>query len=165
MLSLHIIELFILLHLILLLKLCMQSKIVTDSATENILVVGEIYCMINPLTPSDILTLSTNEHAILDGKHKVDSVRELHAKVRANIDKRNEQYARFNTQRKYKLQPRGDKPFQVLEMINDNTYKLDLPIAYGNVSSTINVADLSLFVVSEEFDLRNPFEEGGNDRA
>ncbi|RDX71967.1 hypothetical protein CR513_48614, partial [Mucuna pruriens] len=91
----------------------------------------------------------------------------------ANIEKRNEQYSRqankgrvkvtfeprdwvwvhmrkerFPIQRNSKLKPRGDGPFQVLERINDNTYKLDLPTTYG-----------------EEFDSRtNPFEEGGNDR-
>ncbi|RDX68926.1 hypothetical protein CR513_52031, partial [Mucuna pruriens] len=144
----------------------------------------------NPLTALDILTLPTNQHANLYGKHKADFVIKLHAKVQANIKKRNEQYARqankervkvtfepkywiwvhlrkerFSTQRKYKLQPRGDEPFQVLEMINDNAYKLDLPTAYGNVSSTFNVVDLSLCVVSEEFDSRmNPFKEGGNDK-
>ncbi|RDX81576.1 Retrovirus-related Pol polyprotein from transposon 17.6, partial [Mucuna pruriens] len=98
-------------------------------------------------------------------KHKAKFVRELHVK-------RNKQYAsqenkwcvmtfepedcvwvhrrneRFPTQRKYKLQPRGDETFQVLERINDNTYKLDLSSTYG-----------------EEFDSRtNPLEEGGNDR-
>ena len=96
----------------------------------------------------------------------------MHAKVRANIEKRNGQYARqankgrvmtfeprdciwvhrqkerFPTQRIYKLQSRGDGTFQVLERINDNAYKLDL-------STTC----------SEEFDsMMNPFEEGGNDR-
>ncbi|RDX68846.1 hypothetical protein CR513_52120, partial [Mucuna pruriens] len=55
---------------------------------------------------------------------------------------------RFPTQRKYELQPRGGGTFQVLERINDNAYKLDLPTTYG-----------------EEFDSRtNPFEEGRNDR-
>ena len=34
---------------------------------------------------------------------------------------------RFPNQRKSKLQPRGDGPFQVLERINDNAYKIDLP--------------------------------------
>ncbi|RDX85902.1 hypothetical protein CR513_32835, partial [Mucuna pruriens] len=67
---------------------------------------------------------------------------ELHSKVQANIEKRNEQYAmqankgmrkeRFSTQRKYKLQPRGDETFQVLKRINDNAYTLDLSTAYGN---------------------------------
>jgi len=67
---------------------------------------------------------------------------------------------RFPTQRQSKLQPRGDRPFQVLERINDNAYKIDLPSNYGNVSVTFNVADLSLFDVGDS--RTNPFEEGGN---
>ncbi|XP_057492116.1 uncharacterized protein LOC130777711 [Actinidia eriantha] len=68
---------------------------------------------------------------------------------------------RFPVQRRSKLLPRGDGPFQVLERINDNAYKLDLPGEY-NVSATFNVTDLSPFVVGE--DLRaNPFQEGRND--
>ena len=59
--------------------------------------------------------------------------------------------------------PRGDGHFQVLERINDNTYKIDLPGEYG-VSASFNVADLSPF----DFDVgansrTNHFEEGGND--
>jgi len=51
----------------------------------------------------------------------------------------------------------------VLERINDNAYKIDLPSEY-NVSSTFNVSDLSLFYVDGEFDLRtNPSQEGEND--
>ncbi|RDY12236.1 Retrovirus-related Pol polyprotein from transposon 17.6, partial [Mucuna pruriens] len=115
---------------------------------------------------------NTMADALSRGKQKAKFVRELHAKVWDNIEKRNGQYARqankgrvmtfepgdcvwvhrrkerFPTQRKYKLQPRGDGTFQVLERINDNAYKLDLSTTYG-----------------EEFDLRmNPFDEGGNDR-
>ena len=57
----------------------------------------------------------------------------------------------------------GDGPFQVLERINDNAYKLDLPSEY-NVSSTFNVANLSPLVAGDDFDLRtNPFQEEGND--
>ncbi|RDY14777.1 hypothetical protein CR513_00098, partial [Mucuna pruriens] len=44
---------------------------------------------------------------------------------------------RFPTQRRYKLQPRGDGTFQVLERINDNAYKLDLLTTYGNVKNLI----------------------------
>ena len=59
--------------------------------------------------------------------------------------------------------PRGDGPFQVLEWINNNAYKLDLPSEY-NVSATFNVADLSSFAAGDDFDLRtNPFQEEGND--
>jgi len=45
---------------------------------------------------------------------------------------------RFPEQRKSKLQPRGDGPFQVLKRINDNAYKIELPSEY-NVSTTFNV--------------------------
>jgi len=38
--------------------------------------------------------------------------------------------------------PRVDDPFEVLERINDNAYKVNLPGDYG-VSATFNVADLS----------------------
>ena len=70
---------------------------------------------------------------------------------------------RFPEQRKSKLQPRGDGPFQVLERINDNSYKVKLPGEY-NVSSTFNVSDLSLFDAEGESDLRtNPSQEGEND--
>ncbi|RDX76064.1 Retrovirus-related Pol polyprotein from transposon 17.6, partial [Mucuna pruriens] len=132
---------------------------------------------------------NTMANALSRRKQKAKFVKKLHANVRANVEKRNGQYARqankghvmtfkprdgvwghrrkekFPTRRKYKLQARGDGTFQVLERINDYAYKLDLSTAYGNVSSTLNVVDLSLHVVGEKFDSRtNPFEEGGNDR-
>ncbi|XP_071933764.1 uncharacterized protein [Coffea arabica] len=51
---------------------------------------------------------------------------------------------RFPVQRRNKLLPRGDGPFQVIKRINDNAYKLDLP--------------------DDEADLRtNPFEEEEDD--
>ena len=69
----------------------------------------------------------------------------------------------FPEQRRSKHQPRGNGPFQVLERINDNAYKIDLPGEY-NVSSNFNVSNLSLFHVDGEFDLRtNPSQEGEND--
>jgi len=45
---------------------------------------------------------------------------------------------RFPTKRKSKLSPRGDGPFQVLERINNNAYRLDLPEEYG-VNTTFNI--------------------------
>ena len=61
------------------------------------------------------------------------------------------------------MNPRGDGPFQILENINNNAYKVDLPGEY-NVSATFNVSDLSLFDVGEDSRL-NPFEERGNDKS
>jgi hypothetical protein len=41
--------------------------------------------------------------------------------------------------------PRVDRPFQVIEMVNDNAYKVDLPGEY-NISGTFNVKDLSPYL-------------------
>ena len=68
---------------------------------------------------------------------------------------------RFPTCKRSKLHPREDGPFQVLEIINDNAYKLDLPGEY-NISATFNVSDLSPFDVGDN-SKTNPFEERGND--
>ena len=68
---------------------------------------------------------------------------------------------RFPEKRKSKLQPRRDGPFRVLEKINDNAYKIELPGEYG-VSATFNVADLSPFFGSTE-SRTSPFQEGEDD--
>jgi hypothetical protein len=47
---------------------------------------------------------------------------------------------RFPDLRKSKLMPRADGPFKVLEKINDNAYKLDLPPDFSTVSPTFNIA-------------------------
>jgi len=67
----------------------------------------------------------------------------------------------FPKHRKLKLQPYGDGPFQILERINDNAYKIDLPYEYG-VNATFNIVDLTLF--DSGFDSRlNLFEEKRDD--
>jgi purine-nucleoside phosphorylase len=49
----------------------------------------------------------------------------------------------------------------ILESINDNAYKVDLPGEYG-VSAIFNVSNLTLFTISD--DLRsNHFKERGDD--
>ena len=146
----------------------------------------EIVYGFNPLTPLDLLPLPINERASLDGQKKAEMVKKLHESVRHHIEKKNEQYAtkankgrrqvilepgdwvwvhmrkeRFPARRRSKLQPRGDGPFQVLERINDNAYKLALPGDY-NISATFNVSDLSPFDVGDD-SRSNPFEERGND--
>ena len=142
------------------------------------------------MTPLDLLPLpniSMFKHK--DAQAKADFVKKMHEQVKAQIEKRIESYARhankgrrkvtfepgdwvwvhlrkerFPSQRKSKLMPRGDGPFQVLEKINDNAYKIELPGEYG-VSTTFNVSDLSLYDAGDELkDLRtNAFQGGGND--
>jgi len=41
--------------------------------------------------------------------------------------------------------PRVNGPFEILERVNDNAYKVNLPGDYG-VSATFNVADLSPYL-------------------
>jgi hypothetical protein len=58
--------------------------------------------------------------------------------------------------------PRADGPFKILEKLNDNAYKLELPPDFG-VSPTFNIADLTPYV-EEEVELESrmtPFQGGG----
>ena len=133
----------------------------------------------------DLTPLPVYERVSLDGKKKAEIVKQMHEKAKFNIKQITEQYAKqankwqhklvfepndwvrlhmrkeqFPERRKSKLLPRGDDPFQVLEWINDNAYKLDFPGEY-NVSATFNVSDLGSFDVGD--DLRtNPFQEEEN---
>ena len=109
----------------------------------------EIVYGFNPLTPLDLVSLPNDQLIHADAKKKAEYVKELHRKVRANIEARTESYARkankgrkriifepgdwvwvhmrkerFLAQRRSKLLPRGDGPFQVLERINENSYRL-----------------------------------------
>ncbi|XP_048228289.1 uncharacterized protein LOC125369559 [Ricinus communis] len=64
----------------------------------------EIVYGFNPLTPIDLFPLPLNKLVNVDGSSK----------------------ERFPNQRRPKLSPRDDGPFQVLERIYDNAYKIDL---------------------------------------
>uniref|UniRef100_A0A2N9GL90 Integrase catalytic domain-containing protein n=1 Tax=Fagus sylvatica TaxID=28930 RepID=A0A2N9GL90_FAGSY len=146
----------------------------------------EIVYGFNPLTPLDLMPLPIDGRSSLDGQKKAELVKSLHERVRLQIAQKNERVAsqankgrrrvifepgdwvwvhmrkeRFPAHRKTKLHPRGDGPFQILEKINDNAYKVDLPGEY-KVSATFNVSDLSPFDVGED-SWSNPFEERGND--
>jgi hypothetical protein len=71
---------------------------------------------------------------------------------------------RFPDLRKSKLMRRADGPFKVLEKINENAYKLDLPADFG-VSPTFNIADLKSYLGEEdEFESRmTQMQEGEDD--
>ena len=60
--------------------------------------------------------------------------------------------------------PRAKGPFEVLEMVYDNAYKVNLPGNYG-VSATFNVTDLSAYQADDYLpDLRiKSFQQGEDD--
>ncbi|KAA0067526.1 Transposon Ty3-I Gag-Pol polyprotein [Cucumis melo var. makuwa] len=149
----------------------------------------EVVYGFNPLTPLDLSPLPPNMFTSDAASSRVEYIKTLHKEIKERIEKKNQKLVtrknqgrkelifkpgdwvwvhlrkeRFPDQRKSKLQQRGDGPFQVLERINNNAYKLDLRGKY-NVSSTFNVADLTLFDVgNEDLDLRtNPSKERGDD--
>ena len=104
----------------------------------------------NSLTLLNLLPLpNISDFKHKDAHAKVEYVKRLHEQVKAQIAKKNERYAKqanknrkkmvlelgdwvwvhmrkekFTKQRKSKLQPRGDRPFQVLERINNNAYMI-----------------------------------------
>jgi hypothetical protein len=71
---------------------------------------------------------------------------------------------RFPELRKSKLMPRAAGPYNILEKINDNAYKLELPPEFW-VSPTFNIADLKPYLGEEdELESRTtPLQEGEDD--
>ena len=60
--------------------------------------------------------------------------------------------------------PRADGPFKIIEKINDNAYKLELPFEF-RVSPTFNISDLKPYL-GEEDELESkttPIQEGEDD--
>jgi hypothetical protein len=143
----------------------------------------------NPLIPLDLLPLPLDDSLFhRDGEAKASFVKKLHAKVKNQLGKKMEHYARmankkkkpmvfapgdwvwvhfrkerFPNERKSKLHPRGGGPFQVVEKINNNAYRIDLQGEH-HVSSTFNVCDLSPFDVGTlDVDSRSNPLYGGED--
>ena len=146
----------------------------------------EIVYGFNPQAPLDLIPLPLSVKCSLDGKEKAEQVRKIHAKAKENIEKKTKQYEkhankgrkelifeegdlvwihlrkdRFPEERKSKLMPRMDGPFEVIKRINNNAYQIDLQGKY-NISPSFNVSDLLPYVA--DTDLRtNPFQEGEDD--
>ena len=143
----------------------------------------------NPRTPLDLIPLPTQVKFSWEANQRAKEIKDLHTQVRARIEKVNEhnkiqankkrrdvqfqpgdlvwihlRKERFPTKRKSKLLPRSDGPFEVLERINPNAYKVDLPGDYG-VSATFNVADLSPYYDEEDAlpSLRSNSSQPGED--
>ncbi|KAG7564287.1 Reverse transcriptase domain [Arabidopsis suecica] len=147
----------------------------------------EIVYGINPLSPLDLVPLPQKEQVCQDGLRRGEIIKKLHDNAKDNLEKKNADNKRkadrgrkemlfepgdwvwlhmrperFPTQRASKLAPRGDGPFKILEKINDNAYRLELP-SEVRISHTFNVADLSAYDPGDSVLRTKPSEEGGND--
>ena len=112
----------------------------------------EIVYGFKPTTPLDLSPLPPTDQKSQDGVDKAEAIKKLHATVKENLEKRaaktkqqvdkarkemlfepgdwvwlHMRPERFQNQRKSKLSPRGYGPFKILERINNNAYRLDLP--------------------------------------
>ena len=108
----------------------------------------------NPITPLDLVSHSMKDQESVEGATQAEHIKSLHESTRLQLEKRTAQYVhqankgrkevifepgdlvwihlrkdRFPTLRNSKLKPRGDGPFQVLEKINNNAYKLSFPMS------------------------------------
>jgi hypothetical protein len=120
------------------------------------------------------MPLPSSEQLNFDAKQHVELMLKLHETTKENIQRMNSKYKladdkgrkqlvfepgelvwlhlrkdSFPAFRKFKLMPRADGPFKVLERINDNAYKLDLPVDFG-VSPTFNIADLKPYLGEDD---------------
>jgi hypothetical protein len=144
----------------------------------------------NPFTPLDLAPLPVTDAYSAAGEERSEQIKRIHQHVKEQIANNNIVYQRranmhrkrvvyqvgdlvwihlskerFPKGRAGKLKPRAHGPFRVLERINDNAYKIELPGHY-NVSATFNVADLTPFLPEDDdpFDSRtSPFEVGEDD--
>jgi hypothetical protein len=120
----------------------------------------------NHRAPIDLLPLPPSETTCFDASQRSKFMFKIHETTKLNIEKMNEMYRvasskdrkevkfepehlvwlhlrkeRFPDLRKSKLMSCDDGPFKILAKINNNTYKLELPLEFG-VSPTFNISDL-----------------------
>jgi len=141
-----------------------------------------------PHAPIDLMPLPSSEKLNFDATTRAELMLKLHETTKENIERMNAKYKlagdkgrkelkfehgdlvwlhlrkdRFPELRKSKLLPQPDGPFKVLEKINDNAYKLELPADFG-VSPTFNIADLMPYLGEEdEFESRTTQMQEGED--
>jgi hypothetical protein len=127
-----------------------------------------------PHAPIDLMPFPSSEKLNFDATKRAELMLKLHETAKENIESKNAKYqfvgdkgrkelkfeprdlvwlhlrkGRFLELQKSKLLPRADGPFKVLEKINDNAYKLDLPANF-RVSPTFNNADLKPYLGEED---------------
>jgi hypothetical protein len=148
----------------------------------------EIIYGLLPRAPIDLMHLPSSKKLNFDAKQCAELMLKMHDTTKESIECMNAKYKIsgdkgrkqldfepgdlvwlhlrkewFPNLRKSKLMPRVDGPFKVIEKINENAYKLDLPIDFG-VSPTFNIADLKPYLGEEdELELRMTQMQEGED--
>jgi hypothetical protein len=139
-----------------------------------------------PITPLDLLPLPIQERENMEAFKRAEFVKKMHMKTKEAIENKGKDNAsrvnkkrkevlfqpgdmvwvhfckdRFPEKRKSKLLPRGAGPYKVLAKINDNAYKIDLPVEEFGVNNSFNVVDLTPYK-EEDLDASRstPFEGG-----
>ncbi|KAL3582919.1 hypothetical protein D5086_017251 [Populus alba] len=132
------------------LQMCLKLRICVHGATK--FSPFEVVYDFNPCVPIDLVHIPIDERTSMDRIRKAELMKKLHKK------------GRFPSKRKSKLMPRADGPFQIIEKVNDNAYKVDLPGDY-NVSATFNVKDLTPYLDDDDdSNLRtNHYQPGADD--
>jgi hypothetical protein len=120
----------------------------------------------NPRAPIDLLPLPHSEMTCFDASPQSEFILKMHETTKLNIEKMNKKYRiagskgrkevkfklgdlvwlylrkeRFPEFRKFKFMSHAVGPFKILAKINDNAYKIELPLEFG-VSSSFNISDL-----------------------
>jgi len=144
---------------------------------------------VDPLSPLNLIPRPMDEKPSVEASKRVEEIKQLHEQVKLKIEKSNASYQahankhkrrvvfqprdlvwihlrkeQFLSKRKSNLTPRADGPFEVLERVNENAYKVNLPEDYG-FSATFNMADLSPYHEDDHFSnlSENSPQQGEND--
>jgi hypothetical protein len=142
----------------------------------------------NPRAPIDLLPLPPSETTCFDASQRSEFILMMHEITKLNIEKMNEKYRiaaskghkevklepgdlvwvhlrkeRFLELRKSKLMSHAAGPCKILAKINDNTYKLELPLEL-RVSPRFNISDLRPYLgEKDEMSRRTTSIEEGED--
>jgi hypothetical protein len=128
----------------------------------------------NPRAPINLLPLPSSEMTYFDASQRSEFILKIHETTKLNIEKMNEKYRiaaskcckevklepsdlvwlhlrkeRFSKLRKSKLMSRAAGPFKILAKINDNAYKVELPLEF-RISPSFNISDLRPYLGEED---------------
>jgi hypothetical protein len=135
---------------------------------------SQVVYAFNPRAPIDLFPSPPSETTCFDASQWSEFINKMHETTKLNIEKMNEKYwiigskgqrevklelgdlvwlhlrkEWFSVLRKSKLMFHANGPSKILEKINDNAHKLELPLEFG-VSPIFNISDLRPYMGEED---------------